>query len=156
MITKLFFKPRAGTFGSWFSLLIVLGIGIPFASGAFAQVASISGTVTKVRDGDTLEVGPIAIRLMGVAAPELGEPLGRRARDFLSRVVLFKPIQCELNGDRSYDRFVASCFIEGNDIGAAVISAGLALDCLRFSGGRYASLERAEALNEIKLPRYCR
>ena len=89
-------------------------------------MASISGTVTKVRDGDPLEVGPVAIRLMGVAAPELGEPLGRRARDFLSCVVLFKPIQCELNGDRSYDRFVASCFIEGNDIGAAVISAGLA------------------------------
>ena len=108
-----------------------------------------------MRDGDTIEVGPIAIRLMGVAAPELGEPLGRRARDFMFRVVFSKPIQCELNGDKSYDRFVASCFLEGKDIGAALISAGLALDCPRFSGGRYRLLERAKALNKIKLPGYC-
>ncbi|HCH56383.1 MAG TPA: nuclease [Rhodospirillaceae bacterium] len=155
MKTRLFFRPRAGPFGSWASLFIFFGIVISLASGAFGQVASISGTVTKVRDGDTIEVGPIAIRLMGVAAPELGEPLGSRARDFMFRVVFSKPIQCELNGDKSYDRFVALCFLEGKDIGAAVISAGLALDCPRFSGGRYRSLERAEALNKIKLPRYC-
>ena len=119
-------------------------------------MATIFGTVIKVRDGDTIEVGPIAIRLMGVAAPELDEPLGRRAKDFMFGVVFSKSIQCELNGEKSYDRFVASCFIEGTDIGAALISAGLALDCPRFSGGRYASLEKAEALKEIKLPRYCR
>ena len=155
MKTRLFFRPRAGSFSSWASLFIFLGIVISLASGAFAQVTSISGTVTKVRDGDTIEVGPIAIRLMGVAAPELGEPLGSRARDFMFRVVFSKPIQCELNGDKSYDRFVASCFLEGKDIGAALISAGLALDCPRFSGGRYVLLERVEALNKIKLPRYC-
>ena len=155
MKTRLFFKLRAGSFRRWISLLTVLGIVIAFASVALAQVALISGTVTKVRDGDTIEVGPIAIRLMGVAAPELGEPLGRRARDFMFRVVFSKPIQCELNGDKSYDRFVASCFLEGKDIGAALINAGLALDCPHFSGGRYGSLERAEALSKIKLPRYC-
>ena len=107
MKTRLFFRPRAGSFVSWALLLIFLGIVISLASGAFAQVASISGTVTKVRDGDTIEVGLIAIRLMGVAAPELGEPLGSRARDFIFRFVFSKPIQCELNGDKSYDRFVA-------------------------------------------------
>ena len=135
MKTRLFFSSRAGSFGSWASLFIFIGIVISLAAGAFAQVASISGTVTYVRDGDTIEVGPIAIRLMGVAAPELGEPLGRRARDFMFRVVFSKPIQFELNGDKSYDRFVASCFLEGKDIGAALISAGLALEYPRFSGG---------------------
>ena len=155
MNIRLFFRPRGGPFGSWAALLIFIGLVISLASGAFAQVASISGTVTKVRDGDTIEVGPIVIRLKGVAAPELGEPLGRKARDFMFRVVISKPIQCELNGDKSYDRFVASCFLEGKDIGAALISAGLALDCPRFSGGRYVLLERVEALNKIKLPRYC-
>ena len=116
-------------------------------------MATIFGTVIKVRDGDTIEVGPIAIRLMGVAAPELEEPLGRRAKDFMFGVVFSKSIQCELNGEKSYDRFVASCSIEGNDIGTALISAGLALDCPRVNGGRYASVEKAEALKEIKLPR---
>ena len=82
MKTRLFFEPSTGRFGIWLSLLVFLGIVLPFATVAFAQVASISGTVIKVRDGDTIEVGPIAIRLMGVAAPELEEPLGRRAKDF--------------------------------------------------------------------------
>ena len=43
---------------------------------AHSQTTSITGTVSKVRDGDTLKVGPVAIRLMGLNAPELGEVLG--------------------------------------------------------------------------------
>jgi len=36
---------------------------------------TLTGTVTHVRDGDTIEVGKIPIRLNGVSAPELKEPL---------------------------------------------------------------------------------
>ena len=156
MNTRLFFRPRVGPSCGWGSLLIFLGIVLSFNSTAIAQVTSIAGKVTKVRDGDTIEVGSIAIRLMGVTAPELGEQLGKSARDFMLGLVLSKPIQCDLNGKKSYDRFVALCFLEGRDIGAALISAGLALDCPRFSGGRYGSLEKERAVSQITLPRYCR
>ena len=123
---------------------------------AHSQTTSITGTVSKVRDGDTLEVGPVAIRLMGVTAPELGELLGLASRDFMERLVLAKQIRCEMNGDKSYDRFVALCFLNGKDVGETLIRAGLALDCPRFSEGRYSSFERRKAKNEIRMPKYCR
>ena len=42
---------------------------------ASANPTLLTGNVTKVRDGDTVEVGKIPIRLNGVSAPELQEPL---------------------------------------------------------------------------------
>ncbi len=42
--------------------------------------------VAKVIDGDTLYVGPTKIRLQGIAAPELDEPLGPEAGDFLTAI----------------------------------------------------------------------
>ena len=152
----LFGRLQMGHLGFWFPIFITIAI-VPFLnSTASSQATSILGTVTKVRDGDTLEVGPIAIRLMGVSAPELGEPLGRRAKDFMLGLVFAKPIRCDLNGEKSYDRFVAICFFRGKDIGASLISAGLALDCPRFSNGLYESLEQGTARNEISRPKYCR
>ena len=150
-----FRRLQMGRFGFWFPLFVTIALVPLLNSTACSQATSVVGTVTKVRDGDTLEVGPIAIRLMGVSAPELGEPLGRIAREFMLGLVFAKPIRCELNGEKSYDRFVAICFFRGKDIGASLISAGLALDCPRFSKGLYESLEQGAARSEINLPKYC-
>lgn len=65
-------------------------------------------------------------------------------------------VRCELNGEKTHDRFVGVCYLDDQDIGAAVIKAGLALDCPRFSGGRYKDLETAKAQQRIMLPGYCR
>jgi endonuclease YncB( thermonuclease family) len=46
------------------------------------------------------------------------------------------------NGERSYERLVGVCFLpNGTDIGAEIIRRGLALDCQRWSFGRYRALE---------------
>ena len=121
-----------------------------------AEPTILTGTVTKVRDGDTIEVGKIPIRLNGVSAPELKEPLGPESKRFMHDLVQGKAVRCELTGAKTYDRLVGVCSLEGNDIGAAVIEAGLALDCSRYSGGRYASVEVETARERIKLPGYCR
>ena len=42
--------------------------------------------------------------------------------------------------------------MDEQDIGAKVIGAGLALDCSRFSGGRYAEYELKGAASQMKLP----
>ena len=115
--------------------------------------AELTGTVTHVRDGDTIEVGKIPIRLSGVSAPELKEPLGQQSKKFMRDLVDGKNVRCELSGEKTYDRLVGVCFLDGEDIGAAVIEAGLALDCPRFSGGAYAGVERAGT--GIMLPKYC-
>ena len=40
-----------------------------------------------------------------------------------------KRVRCELNDQKTYDRFVGVCYLDGRDIGAAVIKARLAIDC---------------------------
>jgi len=123
---------------------------------AFAEPTVLTGTVTHVRDGDTIEVGKIPIRLNGVSAPELKEPLGPQSKKFMVGLVDGKKVRCELTGAKTYDRLVGTCYLDGEDIGIAVIAAGLALDCPRYSGGRYAEFELASAREVIKLPGYCR
>jgi len=138
-------------------LIIIMALsGVLITPGMAAEPTVLTGTVTHVRDGDTIEVGKIPIRLSGVSAPELKEPLGPQSKRFMRDLLDGKSVRCELDGTKTYDRFVGTCFLAGQDIGAAIIAAGLALDCSRFSGGRYAEFEMASAQNKIMLPKYCR
>ena len=133
------------------AFLISIGAVVAVA----AEPTTLIGTVTHIRDGDTIEVSEIPIRLNGVSAPELNEPLGERSKIFMRDLVLGQQVRCELNGEKTYDRFVGTCYLGGKDIGILVIEAGLALDCPRYSGGRYAVSEIATASEQIKLPSYC-
>ena len=129
---------------------------ILIASSAFADPTILTGTVTKVRDGDTIEVGKTPIRLNGVSAPEMNEPLGPQSKAFMTDLVMGKRVRCELDGSKTHDRFVGVCYLDVQDIGARVVANGLALDCPRFSGGRYAEYEVEEAAARMKLPGYCK
>ena len=129
-------------------LLIVL-----LAAPAWAQ-AVLTGEITHVRDGDTIEVGGVPVRLNGVAAPELNEPIGQDAKRFMVRLVAGKAVRCELDGERSHDRVIGVCYLDGQDIGASIISAGLARDCARFSGGQYDAFNTA-ASERLLLPGHC-
>ena len=120
-----------------------------------AEPAILTGTVTHVRDGDTIEVGKVPIRLNGVSAPELKEALGNASKKFMRDLVLGKPVRCELNGKKTYDRLVGTCYLSDIDIGVAVTRAGLALDCPRYSGGRYKAVETVAGRDRIELPKYC-
>lgn len=113
-------------------------------------------------DGDGVAVAGIAMRLQGVVAPEIAhpelgieeEPGGPEAAAFLARLVNGRTLICELTGERTHGRLVGVCHVDGQDVGAAVIAAGLARDCPRFSRGRYAELETA-AGRRLPLPGYC-
>jgi endonuclease YncB( thermonuclease family) len=107
-----------------------------------------------VRDGDTIEVGSIALRLNGLHAPELGTPAGERAAEFMQNLVLHKSVFCRLNGEKTYDRFVAVCWLGQDDIAALLVAAGLGRDCPRYSGGRYAAIE-PDSVKDMPLPKYC-
>lgn len=135
-----------------FSLAVLLFILL--ATPAAAQ-STLTGNVTHVRDGDTIEVGGVPVRLNGVAAPELDEPVGQEAKQFMIRLVAGKAVRCDLNGERTYDRVVGVCYLNDQDIGASIIAAGLARDCPRFSGGRYSATDTA-ASKRLPLPGYCK
>jgi len=141
-------------------LVSILAISLALLTIPATAVADeptvLIGTVTHVRDGDTIEVGKIPIRLNGVSAPELKEPIGPQSKQFMLDLVDGKRVRCELNGAKTYDRLVGICYLGDRDIGEAVISAGLALDCPRYSGGRYLKFEVSAAREAIKLPKYCK
>lgn len=118
----------------------------------------------RVIDGDTIHLTSpdggkiVKVRLQGVAAPERSDAGGSEATRFVGHLAEGRQVRCELDGSRSKDRVVGVCFVEAagssRDIGAAVIEAGLARDCPRFSGGRYKALERPEAAG-LPYPSYC-
>jgi endonuclease YncB( thermonuclease family) len=105
--------------------------------------------------GDTLNVGSIPIRLKWLAAPELTEPGGDQARAFVAGLAEGRTAVCALTGERSRGRRVGYCSREGKDVGAEVIAAGLARDRPRYSQGRYAAAEQAEASRRLPFPSYC-
>ena len=76
----------------------------------------LKGPITHVRDGDTIEVNNIPIRLAALDCPEKGTKQG----DYASRVAKqFKGLKakCELTGAKTYDRLVGYCSIDGTDFG---------------------------------------
>lgn len=116
----------------------------------------IEGRVTHVRDIDTFEVASRPVRLNGVDGPELDERGGRAAKKWMQRLVLRKPVRCWLNGDRTYDRWVGTCYTKSEeDLGALAIAAGHARDCPRYSDGKYVKFETDES-RRLPIHGYCR
>ena len=124
---------------------------------AFPALADrvIEGRVTVVRDVDTIVVAGTPVRLNGVDGPEVSNRAGRDARTFMTRLVRGETVTCQLNGERTYDRWVGICFLDGQDIAAIAVANGHALDCRRYSGGRYRDLETAAARSRIRRAGYC-
>jgi len=120
------------------------------ASAAQCFSGTLVGELTYVRDGDTIELGRMAIRFQGIAAPEGSEPGSAEATKAIEALVLGKEVRCELTGRRTYDRCVAVCYLNGVDVEAIMVRNGFARDCPRFSGGRHAEAERQAA---PKVPR---
>jgi len=95
-----------------------------------------------VIDGDTIVIQRKKIRLAGIDAPELDQPWGQKSKWAMVTLCRGRVITAELNGERSQERLVATCYLpDGRDIGAELIKQGLALDWAHFSGGKYRSLE---------------
>lgn len=115
----------------------------------------LEGRVTVVRDVDTIVVAGTPVRLNGLDGPETSTRVGREARAFMTRLVRGQTVTCQLNGERTHDRWVGVCYLDGQDIGAIAVAKGHALDCRRYSGGRYRDLETTAARSRIGRAPYC-
>jgi endonuclease YncB( thermonuclease family) len=132
-------------------IVVLLG----FLAGPALADRVIEGRVTVVRDVDTIVVAGTPVRLNGLDGPETSTRVGREARVFMDRLVRGETVTCRLNGDRTYDRWVGICFLDGQDIAAIAVASGHALDCQRYSGGRYRDLETPAARSRIRRAGYC-
>jgi endonuclease YncB( thermonuclease family) len=121
---------------------------------------TIIGRVDHVRDGDTIEVRGVAIRLNGIDAPEMNALNGPQSRAAMIDIVDGRRVECDLTGSKTYDRMVGTCYLAdgpvvGADIGMMLIRQGYALDCARYSGGVYELMELPAAQLIQKRAAYC-
>ena len=118
--------------------------------------AAVSGRAY-VRDGDTIEVGAVPVRLQGLHCPEPDEPGGRAATSAMQNLTRGKEVRCNLTGERTYDRIVGICRVGDLDLAAALIREGLCARCARYDPGmRYATAQRDAGAWNRSMPGYCR
>ena len=86
------------------------------APNAPSSMTILNGTITHVRDGDTIEVNGVAVRLSALDCPENGTRQGDKATRIAKQ---FKGslARCELTGAKTYDRLVGYCSVGGSDFG---------------------------------------
>ncbi len=86
----------------------------------------IAGAVTHVRDGDTIELGDIAVRIANLDCAEGDTAEGQAASARMRELIAGQEVACELEGRRSYDREVGTCALasSGEDLGELLIAEG--------------------------------
>jgi micrococcal nuclease len=104
--------------------------------------------VVGVVDGDTIDVlvgrQKTRIRIEGIDCPELGQPFGRAAKQFASDRVFGKRVEILPQSTDRNKRLVARVLIGGEDLGLALLRAGLAWQYTTYSHDPiYGSAERA-------------
>jgi endonuclease YncB( thermonuclease family) len=125
----------------------VSGFG-PALTLAYVVAASLHGTVTHVSDGDTIWVRPdrggppVAVRLVGIDAPESCQAFGPQSQQALANRVLHEPVTVRTRAVDEYHRRLARVEHAGEDINAWMVRQGYAWS-MTYQGrrGAYAQLE---------------
>lgn len=118
---------------------------ILLASSAPAQIVGQA----YVTDGDTLRIAGRPIRLQGVDAPEIDQrctvrgaqvACGQSAREWVAARVEGRQVECVQEDVDRYNRIVATCLVDGRDLGRDLVRAGWAVAFTRYSD-RYVGEE---------------
>ncbi len=102
-----------------------------------ATAQNITGTVTRVSDGDTLTVRTadkktITIRLARIDAPEIShwgnpaQPFGKEAGDWLREVARGEPVTVQIDTVDKYGRSVGTVFMGNENLNAMMVEDGYA------------------------------
>ena len=107
--------------------------------------ADIAGTASVI-DGDTIEIHGQRIRLSGFDAPERGARCGainvyQKASLALAGIIGLHTVTCVSQGTDRYGRIVATCSVEGIDLGHELVRKGWARDWPQYSQRTYAEDE---------------
>ena len=88
---------------------------------------------TRVKDGDTIEVitefrdFPFSVRFSNIAAPEKGENMGLKSKDWLRRQIEGEPVFIHIDPNNragKWGRLIGQIFHKGLDVGELSILAG--------------------------------
>ena len=112
---------------------------------------TIDARVTRVSDGDTLDIlpsgetRPIRVRVFGIDAPERGEPFSNVARNRTRVLVFDKAVRVTGQSIDRYGRLVARVRVGDVDLAAALLREGLACHYTRYSDDRVYADAQADA-----------
>ncbi len=125
-------------------LLILLLPILMLAHHAHATIRTVTGTVTKVSDGDTIQVvtpeqTKLKVRLYGIDAPETpkinrqsgqvhqpGQPYGEESWKALKYKIMGKQVKLEILDIDKYRRMVCMVWLDGRNINLEMIREGYA------------------------------
>jgi len=125
-------------FGMLRRLLLAAAIALV---GAAAGAADLIGRASVI-DGDTIEIHGERIRLFGIDAPEAGQTCeadaqtyrcGQHAALAMADKIGERTVRCEPRDTDRYHRVVAVCFVGTEDLGAWLVTLGLALAYRQYS-----------------------
>jgi micrococcal nuclease len=125
------------------------------SANAYYTIHSITGTVTRVSDGDTLTVRTkdknVIVRLSRIDAPEIShygkpaQPYGIEARDWLREVVKGEHVVVYDEGTDQYGRMIGTVIMGNENINALMVEDGYA-----WVYDQFAKDVDGAALNELE------
>lgn len=106
-------------------------------AGVMEPLLTVPGEAFRVIEGDTVALGSLKIRLVGIDAPEMAQQCNGadgalwecaaeaedRIRDLLRNA---EQVECFSNDRDNYGHYIASCQADGQDVGAQLVAEGLA------------------------------
>lgn len=125
-----------------------------FSTSILFAVAILAGPAcgeVAIVDGDTFDLNGVRIRLNGIDAPEYGQTCGSwkcgaDALEALNTLVNSGPVTCQKMGDDGYGRIIARCSVQGRDIGATMVSEGMAYAFVKYSADYVAEEKQAQSM----------
>jgi endonuclease YncB( thermonuclease family) len=121
--------------------LLILPLGTFCARNVHAQT-QVTG-IPRIVDGDTVQIGELKIRLLGIDAPETDQicldkneqrwACGITARDELINRFGGRSWDCRIAGKDRYGRSLGNCEVEGEDVEKWMVTNGWALSFVRYS-----------------------
>lgn len=100
-----------------------------------AHAEVLEGVVIGISGGDAITVAEQSgvqhrVKLLGISAPELSEPAGKRSYQQLSGLLYNVPVSVEVRGRDNFHRILGKVALNGRDVAFGQIEAGLAVQAV--------------------------
>ena len=118
-------------------LSLTLFVLLTYHSRAYTE--DFRGRVTRVIDGDTVEVfykkKPVRVRFFGIDAPERDQPFGKKATQFLVDLVDGKEVEVIVKSKDNYGRTIGVLYLPSSlhSVNETLLAEGLAWWYTRFA-----------------------
>lgn len=119
--------------GSFLATIFLAG----FSSAQTTAPATLTGRVIGITDGDTISVlvdgKPLKVRLDGIDAPEMGQPLGKDAKARLSDLCFGKDCKLIVAGTDRYGRTLVKVGVGSDYANRDMLTHGMAWHFVRYN-----------------------